>query len=109
MVDNSKYYSHSLRPGPPCPMNRVNTVPYLYSCQLLKSAFNPTTGSTYAAPATKRSTVLTLKNPDIIAIKILVVTPITMTLDVILARELHTRTGTIMSIITKRSKIARAR
>lgn len=65
--------------------------------------------STYAAPATKSSTVLALKIPDIIAIKTLIATPITTTLNVILARELHTRTGMIMSIMTKRPRIARAR
>lgn len=109
MVDKSKSYSHSLHPGPPCSIKTVNTVAYLYSSQLLKSGTNTTMESTYAAPVTKSSTVLALKIPDIIAIKTLVATPITTTLDVILARELHTRAGTIMSIMTKRPRIARAR
>lgn len=101
MVDKSKYDSHSLHPGPPCSITTVNTVAYLYSSQLLKSGSNLITDSTYAAPATKSFTILALKIPDMIAIKTLVATPIIMTLDVILAKELHTITGMIMNIMMK--------
>jgi hypothetical protein len=64
--------------------------------------------STYAAPATNNSTDLALVNPDIIATKAVVETPITANRGALSTTELQTNTGTMRRMIINRPSTARA-